>query len=159
MQYLSIFQFLPERHKVHSRLQPSNLRRRVIAWLVTMDRYKKTPAAIARLTPEQYRVTQKSDTERSFHNEFCNSNDPGLYVDIASSEPLFTSLDKFDSDCGWPSFMKPVTKGDTVDLRDDSHGMLRTEVRSKNRGSHLGHVFPECPRESGGPRYCIYFAA
>ena len=124
-----------------------------------MDRYNKTAEAIARLTPEQYRVTQQSGTERSFHNEFWNSNHAGLYVDIVSGEPLFTSLDKFESDCGWPSFTKPVAEESTVELRDDSHGMLRTEVRSKHGDSHLGHVFPDGPRESGGLRYCINSAA
>ena len=120
-----------------------------------MPAYEKTPEAVARLTAEQRRVTQESGTERPFYNEFWDSKDAGLYVDVVSGEPLFTSMDKFDSGCGWPSFTKPLEDEHVVELRDMSHGMIRTEVRSKHGDSHLGHVFPDGPRETGGLRYCI----
>jgi peptide-methionine (R)-S-oxide reductase len=112
-----------------------------------------------KLTPEQYRVTQQSGTEMPFQNEFWNSNEVGLYVDIVSGEPLFTSMDKFDSHCGWASFTKPVEAENVVDLMDTSHGMIRTEVRSKHADSHLGHVFNDGPRDRGGLRYCINSAS
>jgi peptide-methionine (R)-S-oxide reductase len=124
-----------------------------------MPVYEKTPEALARLTPEQHRVTQESGTERPFYNEFHDSKDVGLYVDVVSGEPLFTSLDKFDSGCGWPSFTKPVEDEHVVELRDITHGMIRTEVRSKHGDSHLGHVFPDGPRDAGGLRYCINSAS
>jgi peptide-methionine (R)-S-oxide reductase len=123
------------------------------------NRYSKTPEALARLTPEQYRVTQQSGTERPFENAFHDSKVPGLYVDIVSGEPLFTSLDKFDSGCGWPSFSKPVEPAHVLELDDSSHGMRRTEVRSAHGDSHLGHVFTDGPGEAGGLRYCINSAA
>ena len=112
-----------------------------------------------RFTAEQRRVTQESGTERPFYNEFWDSKDAGLYVDVVSGEPLFTSMDKFDSGCGWPSFTKPLEDEHVVELRDMSHGMIRTEVRSKHGDSHLGHVFPDGPRETGGLRYCINSAS
>jgi len=124
-----------------------------------MAAYEKTPKALDRLTPEQRRVTQESGTERPFFNEFWDSKEAGLYVDVVSGEPLFTSLDKFDSGCGWPSFTKPLEDEHVVELRDMSHGMIRTEVRSKHGDSHLGHVFPDGPRETGGLRYCINSAS
>ena len=124
-----------------------------------MPAYEKTPEAVARLTAEQRRVTQESGTERPFYNEFWDSKDAGLYVDVLSGEPLFTSMDKFDSGCGWPSFTKPLEDEHVVELRDMSHGMIRTEVRSKHGDSHLGHVFPDGPRETGGLRYCINSAS
>ncbi|WP_109481151.1 peptide-methionine (R)-S-oxide reductase MsrB [Paraburkholderia sp. C35] len=124
-----------------------------------MAAYEKTPEALARLTAEQRRVTQESGTERPFYNEFWDSKDAGLYVDVVSGEPLFTSLDKFDSGCGWPSFTKPLEDQHVVELRDMTHGMIRTEVRSKHGDSHLGHVFPDGPRETGGLRYCINSAS
>lgn len=124
-----------------------------------MSEYEKTPEALARLTPEQRRVTQESGTERPFYNEFWDSKEAGLYVDVVSGEPLFTSLDKFDSGCGWPSFTKPLEDEHVVELRDMTHGMIRTEVRSKHGDSHLGHVFPDGPRETGGLRYCINSAS
>jgi peptide-methionine (R)-S-oxide reductase len=124
-----------------------------------MPTYEKSPEALARLTPEQRRVTQESGTERPFFNEFHDSKDVGLYVDVVSGEPLFTSLDKFDSGCGWPSFTKPLEDEHVVELRDMSHGMIRTEVRSKHGDSHLGHVFPDGPRDAGGLRYCINSAS
>ncbi|ALL71463.1 Peptide methionine sulfoxide reductase MsrB (plasmid) [Paraburkholderia caribensis MBA4] len=124
-----------------------------------MPAYEKTPEAVARLTAEQRRVTQESGTERPFYNEFWDSKNAGLYVDVVSGEPLFTSMDKFDSGCGWPSFTKPLEDEHVVELRDMSHGMIRTEVRSKHGDSHLGHVFPDGPRETGGLRYCINSAS
>ncbi|MPW19279.1 peptide-methionine (R)-S-oxide reductase MsrB [Paraburkholderia sp. CNPSo 3157] len=124
-----------------------------------MPAYAKTPEALDRLTPEQRRVTQESGTERPFYNEFWDSKEMGLYVDVVSGEPLFTSLDKFDSGCGWPSFTRPLEDEHVVELRDTSHGMIRTEVRSKHGDSHLGHVFPDGPREAGGLRYCINSAS
>ncbi len=124
-----------------------------------MPDYRKTPEALARLTPLQYRVTQESATERPFDNEFHDNHRVGLYVDIVSGEPLFTSMDKFDSGCGWPSFARPVESSNVVEKRDTSHGMLRTEVRSKHGDSHLGHVFDDGPRELGGLRYCINSAS
>ena len=122
------------------------------------SRYAKTTEALEALTPEQYRVTQEDATERPFQNEFWNHKEPGLYVDVVSGEPLFASSDKFDSHSGWPSFIRPVDKGNIVELTDNSHGMVRTEVRSKHGDSHLGHVFPDGPPETG-LRYCINSAA
>jgi peptide-methionine (R)-S-oxide reductase len=124
-----------------------------------MSDYHKTPEALARLTPEQYRVTQESGTERPFQNAFHDHHAPGLYVDIVSGEPLFTSLDKFDSGCGWPSFTRPVEDTNVIENRDTSHGMTRTEVRSSHGDSHLGHVFPDGPADRGGLRYCINSAS
>lgn len=121
--------------------------------------YKKDANAIARLTPEQYRVTQENGTERPFTGEYDGHKEAGLYVDIVSGEPLFTSMDKFDSGCGWPSFTKPVEGENINELRDISHGMIRTEVRSKHGDSHLGHVFPDGPKDQGGLRYCINSAS
>lgn len=111
-----------------------------------------------KLTPMQYEVTQKSATEPPFKNEFWNNKEPGLYVDIVTGEPLFTSLDKFDSGCGWPSFTRPVEKKNVEEKLDRSHFMVRTEVRSKTGGSHLGHVFTDGPAPTG-LRYCINSAA
>ena len=124
-----------------------------------MPTYSKTPEALARLTPEQFRVTQQNGTERPFENAFNDHHEPGLYVDVVSGEPLFTSLDKFDGHCGWPSFSRPVEPAHVVEKRDASHGMIRTEVRSSHGDSHLGHVFPDGPRETGGLRYCINSAS
>jgi len=124
-----------------------------------MPTYQKASEAISRLSPEQYRVTQESATERPFRNEFWDNKEPGLYVDIVSGEPLFTSLDKFDSGCGWPSFTKPVEPETVVEKKDTTQGMMRTEVRSSAGDSHLGHVFPDGPRQAGGLRYCINSAS
>ncbi|WP_067895547.1 peptide-methionine (R)-S-oxide reductase MsrB [Nocardia vaccinii] len=121
--------------------------------------YNRNPAAVAALTPEQYHVTQENGTERAFTGEYWDHHEPGIYVDVVSGEPLFTSLDKFDSGCGWPSFTKPVSADAVVDARDSSHGMIRTEIRSVFGNSHLGHVFTDGPREAGGLRYCINSAA
>ena len=124
-----------------------------------MSDYRKTPEALARLTPEQYRVTQDAATERPFDNLYNANNAAGLYVDIVSGEPLFTSLDKFQSSCGWPSFTRPLQNEHVIENHDSSHGMTRIEVRSRDGDSHLGHVFPDGPRESGGLRYCINSAS
>jgi peptide-methionine (R)-S-oxide reductase len=124
-----------------------------------MSDYRKTPEAIAALTPEQYHVTQEAGTERPFQNRFNDHHEPGLYVDIVSGEPLFTSMDKFDSSCGWPSFTQPVDAENVIENRDHTHGMIRTEVRSSHGDSHLGHVFPDGPKDAGGLRYCINSAS
>lgn len=121
--------------------------------------YHRNPEAVAALTPEQYHVTQENGTERAFTGEYWDNHEPGIYVDVVSGEPLFTSLDKFDSGCGWPSFTKPVDRDTVVEKRDLSHLMIRTEVRSVFGDSHLGHVFTDGPREAGGLRYCINSAA
>lgn len=124
-----------------------------------MTDYRKTEEALARLTPEQYYVTQQSGTERPGTGEYLHEKRAGIYVDIVSGEPLFASADKFDSHCGWPSFTKPIEPANVAELRDTTHGMVRTEVRSTGGDSHLGHVFPDGPRDRGGLRYCINSAA
>jgi peptide-methionine (R)-S-oxide reductase len=121
--------------------------------------YGKTKEAIARLTPEQYRVTQENGTERPFTGEYNDNKEPGLYVDVVSGEPLFASSDKFESGCGWPSFTKPIVPAHVAELRDTTHGMVRVEVRSAQGDSHLGHVFEDGPRDRGGLRYCINSAS
>ncbi|HEY9536539.1 MAG TPA: peptide-methionine (R)-S-oxide reductase MsrB [Kiloniellaceae bacterium] len=121
--------------------------------------YAKTDEALRKLTPEQYRVTQESATERPFTGEYNDNKLAGLYVDIVSGEPLFASSDKFESGCGWPSFTKPIVPANVNELQDSSHGMVRTEVRSAHGDSHLGHVFPDGPQDRGGLRYCINSAA
>src|ERR1700690_2785214 len=105
-----------------------------------MQKYQKTPEAIAKLTPEQYRVTQQSGTERPGAGEYLHHKEPGIYVDVVSGEPLFASSDKFESGCGWPSFTKPIENANVKELRDATLGMVRTEVRSAHGDSHLGHV-------------------
>jgi peptide-methionine (R)-S-oxide reductase len=124
-----------------------------------MKRYTRDAAAIAELTPEQYRVTQQSGTEAPGSGRYVHHDAPGIYVDIVSGEPLFASADKFESGCGWPSFTKPIVPAFVTERRDISHGMIRTEVRSTHGDSHLGHVFPDGPRDRGGLRYCINSAA
>lgn len=124
-----------------------------------MSKYTKDLEAISRLTHEQFRVTQQNATERPFENAYWDHDEPGLYVDIVSGEPLFTSLDKFDSDCGWPSFTMPVDPDNVEQQPDSSLGMDRTEVRSSHGDSHLGHVFDDGPKEAGGLRYCINSAS
>lgn len=121
-------------------------------------RYAKSEAAIRKLTPIQYKVTQQDATERPFQNEFWDHKEEGLYVDVVSGEPLFTSKDKFDSHCGWPSFTQPVEKERVTERTDRSLGMLRIEVRSKDGDSHLGHVFNDGPGPKG-LRYCINSAS
>lgn len=121
--------------------------------------YRKTAEAVAKLTPIQYKVTQESATERPFTGEYNDNKEAGIYVDIVSGEPLFASSDKFESGCGWPSFTKPIVSANVNELRDVTHGMIRTEVRSAHGDSHLGHVFPDGPRDRGGLRYCINSAS
>ncbi|HEY5851931.1 MAG TPA: peptide-methionine (R)-S-oxide reductase MsrB [Lysobacter sp.] len=124
-----------------------------------MSDYRKSPEAVDKLTPEQYRVTQEGATERPGTGEYLNNERPGIYVDIVSGEPLFASSAKFESGCGWPSFTKPIGPAFVSELRDTSHGMIRTEVRSTHGDSHLGHVFDDGPRDRGGLRYCINSAS
>src|SRR4030095_14553609 len=121
--------------------------------------YRKDPEAISRLTPEQYRVTQQNNTEPAFNNQYWDTKEPGIYVDVVSGEPLFASVNKYDSHSGWPSFTVPIEPGNVVERRDTSYGMIRTEVRSASGDSHLGHVFPDGPADGGGLRYCINSAA
>ena len=124
-----------------------------------MPDYRKTPEAIAALTPEQFRVTQQNATERPGTGEYLDNHEPGIYVDIVSGEPLFASSDKFESGCGWPSFTKPIVPAYVNEVRDTAYGMVRTEVRSVHGDSHLGHVFPDGPADRGGLRYCINSAS
>ena len=111
------------------------------------------------LTEEQYEVTQKAATERPFRNEYWDRFEPGIYVDVTTGEPLFVSADKFESGCGWPSFSRPISAELVAERRDLSHGMVRTEVKSKTGDAHLGHVFDDGPAEKGGLRYCINSAS
>src|SRR6202047_3568750 len=113
-----------------------------------MADYRKTPEAVSGLSPEQYRVTQQSGTEAPGSGEYLDNKEPGIYVDIVSGEPLFASSDKYESGCGWPSFTKPIEPANVAEKRDTSHGLLRTEVRSKHGDSHLGHVFDDGPAEA-----------
>lgn len=124
-----------------------------------MRQYTKSKQAVDALTPKQYEVTQKGGTERAFTGEYWDNHEPGLYVDVVSGEPLFASVDKFDSGTGWPSFTRPVDAANVVEKRDFSHFMIRTEVRSAHGDSHLGHVFPDGPGDAGGLRYCINSAS
>ena len=124
-----------------------------------MPDYRKSPEAIATLTPEQFRVTQQNATERPGTGEYLDNEEPGIYVDIVSGEPLFASSDKYESGCGWPSFTKPIAPANVAEIRDVTHGMIRTEVRSAHGDSHLGHVFEDGPRDRGGLRYCINSAS
>lgn len=124
-----------------------------------MQTYNKNPDAVSRLSPEQYRVTQQDGTERPFANAYWDNKEPGIYVDVVSGEPLFASVNKFDSGSGWPSFTRPIEAENVVENHDTSHGMTRTEVRSTHGDSHLGHVFPDGPRDAGGLRYCINSAS
>ena len=125
----------------------------------SMSKYNKNPETVSRLSPEQYRVTQRDGTERPFENAYWDNKEPGIYVDVVSGEPLFASVNKFDSSSGWPSFSKPLEPENVVENTDSSHGMTRTEVRSRHGDSHLGHVFPDGPREAGGLRYCTNSAS
>jgi peptide-methionine (R)-S-oxide reductase len=125
---------------------------------VTSD-YRKDPEVVGRLSTRQYRVTQESATEPAFDNEFWDHHAAGIYVDIVTGEPLFSSSEKFDSGCGWPSFTKPIVNSNIVEKTDRSLFMRRTEVRSAHGDSHLGHVFNDGPRDAGGLRYCINSAA
>ena len=124
-----------------------------------MADYRKTVEAIGKLTPEQYRVTQQSGTERPGTGALLGNKEPGIYVDVVSGEPLFASADKYESGSGWPSFTRPIEPANVAELRDASLGMVRTEVRSAHGDSHLGHVFDDGPRDRGGLRYCINSAS
>lgn len=124
-----------------------------------MTTYTKNPDVISTLTPEQFRVTQQDATERPGTGELLHNKEPGIYVDIVSGEPLFASADKYESGCGWPSFTKAIEPAHVHEIRDTSLGMVRTEVRSAHGDSHLGHVFPDGPRDRGGLRYCINSAS
>ena len=142
-----------------SHAQSTNDSTVITPYMETND-FKKPDAAELKkkLTPEQFAVTQQAATEPAFNNKYWDTHDVGIYVDVVSGKPLFSSLDKFDSGCGWPSFTRPISAGDVVEKEDDSYGMERTEVRSKMADSHLGHVFDDGP----GPthlRYCINSAA
>ena len=121
--------------------------------------YKKDPKVIASLSSEEFYVTQESGTERPGTGALLNNKEPGIYVDIVSGEPLFASIDKYESGCGWPSFTKPIENQNVSEIKDFSLGMTRTEVRSTHADSHLGHVFPDGPRDRGGLRYCINSAS
>ncbi|MBU8906331.1 peptide-methionine (S)-S-oxide reductase MsrA [Desertibacillus haloalkaliphilus] len=130
------------------------------AFIESTWRVDKDPKQLKeKLTPIQYEVTQNNGTERPFENEFYNNRQEGIYVDIVSGEPLFSSRDQYDAGCGWPSFTRPISHYHITDKLDRSHGMVRTEVRSKFGDSHLGHVFNDGPIEKGGLRYCINSAA
>lgn len=126
-----------------------------------MSKYPKpSPEEIkSKLNLTQYKVTQENATEMPFQNEYWNHEEEGIYVDIVTGEPLFSSKDKYDAGCGWPSFTKAIEDENIVEKLDKSHGMIRTEVRSKYGDSHLGHVFPDGPKDKGGLRYCINSAA
>ena len=124
-----------------------------------MQTYRKTPEALAKLTREQFRVTQQSGTEYPGTGALLHNKEPGIYVDVVSGEPLFASADKYESGCGWPSFTKPIEPANVKELHDATHGMIRVEVRSKHGDSHLGHVFEDGPVDRGGLRYCINSAS
>jgi peptide-methionine (R)-S-oxide reductase len=124
-----------------------------------MSQFTKSPEAIEKLSQEQFRITQRNGTEPPWTGEYLDNKEPGIYVDVVSGEPLFASSDKYDSGSGWPSFTKPIEPININELRDAAHGMIRTEVRSVHGDSHLGHVFPDGPRDRGGLRYCINSAA
>lgn len=126
-----------------------------------MKKYEKPEDMALRrnLTPLQYEVTQRAATEPPFANEYHDEDRPGLYVDVTTGEPLFTSLDKFQSGCGWPAFSRPLSDALVKEVEDRSHGMRRTEVRSRAGDAHLGHVFTDGPAARGGLRYCINSAA
>ncbi len=123
--------------------------------------YKKPPREELRktLTAEQFRITQEDGTEPPFQNAYWDNTEAGIYVDIVSGEPLFSSTDQYDAGCGWPSFTKPINEKQVQFRKDTSHRMIRTEVRSQKADSHLGHVFSDGPVERGGQRYCINSAA
>lgn len=124
-----------------------------------MARYFKDPDRIKTLSPVEHHVTQNSGTERPGTGALLDNKAPGIYVDIVSGEPLFASADKYESGCGWPSFTKPIEPAHVAEVHDASLGMVRTEVRSTHGDSHLGHVFPDGPRDRGGLRYCINSAS
>ena len=124
-----------------------------------MPKFAENPSALANLTPEQHRVTQLCGTEMPGTGALLHNKEPGIYVDVVSGEPLFASTDKYDSGSGWPSFTKPIEPANVQEISDESHGIVRTEVRSAHADSHLGHVFNDGPRNRGGLRYCINSAS
>lgn len=124
-----------------------------------MAKYEKRAEVVANLSSEEFHVTQESGTERPGTGKLLGNKEPGIYVDIVSGEPLFASADKYESGCGWPSFTKPIEPAHVQEIEDRTLGMVRTEVRSKHGDSHLGHVFPDGPRDRGGLRYCINSAS
>ena len=124
-----------------------------------MRKYAKSKETIDNLTSEQFRITQQNGTERAGTGELLHNDEPGIYVDIVSGEPLFASSAKYESGCGWPSFTKPIEATYINELQDNTLGMSRTEVRSTHGDSHLGHVFPDGPKDQGGLRYCINSAS
>jgi peptide-methionine (R)-S-oxide reductase len=124
-----------------------------------LAKYERRPEVIHSLTPEQYRVTQQNGTERPGTGKYLRNKEPGIYVDVVSGEPLFASSSKYESGCGWPSFVKPIAPDNITEVRDTTHGMIRVEVRSRHGDSHLGHVFPDGPMDRGGLRYCINSAS
>jgi peptide-methionine (R)-S-oxide reductase len=144
-----------------SRAQPADISTNQVYQYTNMSDFKKPGAdeLKKKLTAEQFAVTQQAATEPAFHNEFWDNHMAGIYVDVVSGKPLFSSLDKFDSGCGWPSFTKPISSTDVVEHTDSSFGMTRTEVRSTVADSHLGHVFDDGPADKGGLRYCINSAS
>lgn len=141
--------------------QPANDANISTNQIMDAKNFKKPDAAELKkkLTPEQFAVTQQAATEPAFQNEYWNNHEQGIYVDVVSGEPLFSSLDKFDSGCGWPSFAKPLAGEKLIENTDYSFGMTRTEVRSPVADSHLGHVFDDGPSDKGGLRYCINSAS
>jgi peptide-methionine (R)-S-oxide reductase len=125
----------------------------------TMRNFRRDEKAVRELSPEQFRVTQRGSTECPGTGEYLHNEEPGIYVDVVSGEPLFASSDKFDSGSGWPSFTRPIDPANINEVRDTTHAMMGTEVRSTHGDSHLGHVFPDGPQDRGGLRYCINSAA
>ncbi len=126
---------------------------------MTEKNFKKDPKALQKLDPLQYHITQENGTERPFDNKYWDNKAEGIYVDVVSGEPLFSSTHKYDSGSGWPSFTKPLNQSMVVEKKDNSLGMVRTEIRSKAGDSHLGHVFDDGPKDEGGQRYCINSAS
>lgn len=126
---------------------------------MTAQDYGRTPEAVDRLTDAQYRVTQEDGTEPAFRNRYWDNHEAGVYVDVVSGQPLFSSVDKYDSGTGWPSFTRPIDAGSVTTKQDRKLFMSRTEVRSSGADSHLGHLFPDGPPEAGGQRYCMNSAA
>ena len=124
-----------------------------------MRNFRRDEEAVRELSPEQFRVTQRGSTECPGTGEYLHNEEPGIYVDVVSGEPLFASSDKFDSGSGWPSFTRPIDPANINEVRDTTHAMMGTEVRSTHGDSHLGHVFPDGPQDRGGLRYCINSAA
>ena len=125
----------------------------------TMRNFRRDEEAVRELSAEQFRVTQRGSTECPGTGEYLHNEEPGIYVDVVSGEPLFASSDKFDSGSGWPSFTRPIDPANINEVRDTTHAMMGTEVRSTHGDSHLGHVFPDGPKDRGGLRYCINSAA